>query len=610
MALPVPYDRLIAQQFNFPHDRPPCIPNITVVPPVSQAMPFIASAAANEITQSAMQTPARVFAFNLCSSNNWNNQDYAEAVEILLAMFTVAAAGTNFTRIDFNSIPNLAQQAIGVFVSTKIQAYPELRSILPYDVQDAAMQNLTVLNGLMNQYRGIIHSSQASNGYNNNYPNNGYPNNNNNQNNYARDYRGNNGYPNNNIQNNQQREFGRNLNNNTTNVGFGTGNSGSAPVKTNGNRWNKQINKVEERVVETTQVVGLEQWAEANYNTGLTLEKDQTSHEFSKTGSVVTATPILEPGANVLITLGNNKKITLGNRLSALSADIDIVNNEHTENENATLVNVDTSLENIVKTLREDLASKVHNNKHPVFTSTRAIVVKPIVSSSEEFISIINDIITQSNFKDTLSTIKKYITMIQDNEVGDVNQYDLIMAIDNIDVYYSNVLRTILQKALAQHTYDFTSFIEDYDTIRSNDLIKMGDSRIFQFTVLEEEFFKAQTNAVENYSENIKFAILETTDGEGSEPFATAIPEVYNLAVLDLHSKEFKYKFSKVVTDITENNAQLFKLNEGMDVINSASGVNALANVFVTVDNKYIYSVPTAKGILYRMCSELATSWM
>lgn len=64
--------------------NPPCIPQVQVEPAVQQFLPMVAGLVAAEITGRAQTNPLRLYMFNQCASNQWQNQWFQNAVSLVM----------------------------------------------------------------------------------------------------------------------------------------------------------------------------------------------------------------------------------------------------------------------------------------------------------------------------------------------------------------------------------------------------------------------------------------------------------------------------------------------------------------------------------------------
>ena len=147
--------------------QPPFVPQLTVHPQVQIYLPEVASTVVNELGMKAYNNASRMFAYNILSDNAWNNPRFLD-----LVLFVCDAIACNLIEGKIASpqqgLYDTISQCITMVVSGLMFEFPELKTGLPPNVVDAAMQNVQVCSDLKNKINIIL--KKGNNMYGNQYP--------------------------------------------------------------------------------------------------------------------------------------------------------------------------------------------------------------------------------------------------------------------------------------------------------------------------------------------------------------------------------------------------------------------------------------------------------
>lgn len=123
--LPVSADSLTANFLNINVNQPPFVPQLELPPSMANYGAYISGCFALEVQNKAQTNNMRVFMFNLCANNNWQNVEFAEnvqaAVDFILLMLVKKQFGDVQTAIA-NCIPRIVEMITAANCAT----YPGL----------------------------------------------------------------------------------------------------------------------------------------------------------------------------------------------------------------------------------------------------------------------------------------------------------------------------------------------------------------------------------------------------------------------------------------------------------------------------------------------------
>ena len=123
----------------------PPITGIRFHPECQQFGNAIIAKVANLATQMANQSPARMFCYNLLSSNNWNNQEFANMC-VFAGDLMVLFFHRQQTRIIEQYLDNAVDCALRLKTSQYVCNSPELQNLCGSEICRSSLDNLQVLN--------------------------------------------------------------------------------------------------------------------------------------------------------------------------------------------------------------------------------------------------------------------------------------------------------------------------------------------------------------------------------------------------------------------------------------------------------------------------------
>ena len=164
MALPARIDTILAPIVMYAPGSPPAQVMINTISELQAYVPALASALANDASGKSGANVARTLAYNMLTSNNWNNQEYTKAVQLAADILMLKLRKGNL-QAPYMGIEESAEQASSFYSSELTAIFPELRSYLSPQAIDAANQNMGVFNEVKREINSIMH------GYNPQYSN-------------------------------------------------------------------------------------------------------------------------------------------------------------------------------------------------------------------------------------------------------------------------------------------------------------------------------------------------------------------------------------------------------------------------------------------------------
>lgn len=154
MSLPVPIDQALIPIRQFYQNQPPFMPNIQVLPPISNSLVDIAVLVANEAGSKAHLNNLSMFCYNILSNNMWQNNDYVELVKLAADLCCVKTYEGIYTYPEAG-IQQSVSEALALYKSVLLFRYNELRSYVTQQLIDNASQNVAVYNELLNKIRAL-----------------------------------------------------------------------------------------------------------------------------------------------------------------------------------------------------------------------------------------------------------------------------------------------------------------------------------------------------------------------------------------------------------------------------------------------------------------------
>ncbi len=139
-----------------PH-QPPIVPNCTIGLPdeVLQHKGQIAVAIINESGSKAMTNPVRMYCYNALAENCFNNQFFEEVFN-----FTIGLVGLNMKKQShlpaMQHIKNATEHALTLICGVLIHREPELKSLIPSRLIEAANQNIPFYSNLQQEINRVF----------------------------------------------------------------------------------------------------------------------------------------------------------------------------------------------------------------------------------------------------------------------------------------------------------------------------------------------------------------------------------------------------------------------------------------------------------------------
>lgn len=149
--LPVPADRLIQTMYQIDVNRPPFVPALDLPQQVQPFAAYIAGMFALEVQNNAQSNNMRVFMFNLCANNNWQNAEFAENVAAAADYILLGLARQQFHDIQtavVKSIPGIVE----MITAANCRTYPKLQDyVTDPNAQAAVTQLITQFTNVGNE---------------------------------------------------------------------------------------------------------------------------------------------------------------------------------------------------------------------------------------------------------------------------------------------------------------------------------------------------------------------------------------------------------------------------------------------------------------------------
>lgn len=181
MTLPVSPDHPQVPFTQYSPNQPPIIPTVRRAQQLAYLVSAIASSIANEAGSKAHANAARMFTYNLLSSNYWNNQFFTEAVNLCLEYIELEFRRGK-ARMPESLIQDATTNVLMLYTGSMVYLFPELQRRISADVLDAASRNVPVFNNFKMEIDSMYgnspgHFPPGVHGHPNGvvYPNNGYP---------------------------------------------------------------------------------------------------------------------------------------------------------------------------------------------------------------------------------------------------------------------------------------------------------------------------------------------------------------------------------------------------------------------------------------------------
>ena len=139
MTLPVSAEYPVTSILQYQMSAPPLVPNIQVLPDGQPIMVMICAIVANEASAQAMNSPARMFCYNLISSNGWNNSLYADVVKLAIDACLLRARAGRASPSAY--LREAVEEILAIYTGVLVMSYPELQRMVSSETMAAAAQN-------------------------------------------------------------------------------------------------------------------------------------------------------------------------------------------------------------------------------------------------------------------------------------------------------------------------------------------------------------------------------------------------------------------------------------------------------------------------------------
>ncbi len=158
--LPFRYDAPMFHMAHWNENAPVFVPGIQTVPEISNLLPSIATAVANEVMKRANASPGRMFTFNQLANNNWNNQDFYAVVKFACDLLALNIRKSTL-RYPEQGLMDAAATAVFMKTSLNLQEFPGLQTVSKPETVNAARQNVMALNNLNNEIAQMYQNHQV-----------------------------------------------------------------------------------------------------------------------------------------------------------------------------------------------------------------------------------------------------------------------------------------------------------------------------------------------------------------------------------------------------------------------------------------------------------------
>lgn len=178
--LPVPFDQIVGQPMQFSPQNPPHCPQsvVAIGQLAPQAVPIVAAALANYISQRAARDPVCTFVYNQQSQNNWCNNNWEQSVTVVYYYMAIALEKGFYT--DFQvALQEGVQRYVQMLSAMAIATYPQLRQLVSPQMVEQASKVLPEIEQMMQQIDQRLRSGAVGampGGYpQQQYPQQGFP---------------------------------------------------------------------------------------------------------------------------------------------------------------------------------------------------------------------------------------------------------------------------------------------------------------------------------------------------------------------------------------------------------------------------------------------------
>lgn len=138
--LPFSTDHPHTPPVQYSQHNPPYVPQVEMLPEGQPMLVLASSIVANEAAFSAGQSPARMYVYNMLSSNAWANTAFAEVVK-LACDYSIVKQRMGQAHTPSSILIETAREALSLYVSKVIMETPPLQQLMSQDHIAAAANN-------------------------------------------------------------------------------------------------------------------------------------------------------------------------------------------------------------------------------------------------------------------------------------------------------------------------------------------------------------------------------------------------------------------------------------------------------------------------------------
>lgn len=138
--LPFSPDHPHTPPVQYSQHNPPYVPQVEMLPEGQPMLVLASSIVANEAGFSAGQSPARMYVYNMLSSNAWANTAFAEVVK-LACDYSIVKQRMGQAHTPSSILIETAREALSLYVSKVIMETPPLQQLMSQDHIAAAANN-------------------------------------------------------------------------------------------------------------------------------------------------------------------------------------------------------------------------------------------------------------------------------------------------------------------------------------------------------------------------------------------------------------------------------------------------------------------------------------
>lgn len=155
----IPFDQLLAQPLQYASNNPPFVPHIDLLPEAEPLLVYACSEVANEVSCRAQNSYPRTYIFNLMIQNNWNNEIFADAVQLTCDL-AVYMSRTRQGLSPMTALRDASIEVMKLLTASVALGNPDLQRHMSRDqIHDATVNDRT-LSDLANQLREMHYQAQ------------------------------------------------------------------------------------------------------------------------------------------------------------------------------------------------------------------------------------------------------------------------------------------------------------------------------------------------------------------------------------------------------------------------------------------------------------------